>query len=236
LADGFFSGCIVCGGELVYSGQAADETCSLCGATEATNARCSRGHFICNDCHSGSANDLIERYCVKSDSCDPQTMALALMRHPSLKMHGPEHHFLVPAVLLASCCNRTGTPHDIKVERIAKARQRAGDVKGGFCGLQGACGAAIGAGIFVSVMTGATPLADRERMLANLMTAECLRAIAENGGPRCCKREVFWTIQTAVGFIRREFGVELAAEPLPPCPFSGLNRDCIGDRCRFFGT
>jgi hypothetical protein len=32
-------------------------------------------------------------------------MALNLMKNPQIKMHGPEHHFLVPAVLLAAYYN-----------------------------------------------------------------------------------------------------------------------------------
>ena len=35
---------------------------------------------------------------------------------------------------------------------------RATDIKGGFCGFYGNCGAAVGTGIYVSIITGATPL------------------------------------------------------------------------------
>jgi hypothetical protein len=232
----YLTGCLICGGELIYSEHSTIENCCYCGVTEATNVGCSNGHFVCDACHNNSANDLIERYCGNSDSTSPLAMALALMRNPALKMHGPEHHFLVPAVLLASYFNQTGITQDIVVDKIRMARQRAEDVKGGFCGLQGACGAAIGAGIFVSVMTGATPLADRERRLSNLMTAECLKVIAENGGPRCCKREVLWTLKTAIEFAQREFGIILPVEALPPCSFSNLNKECIRERCRFNGA
>lgn len=231
----FLAGCLICGSDLIYSPQASSEQCHLCGVTETTNTRCSNEHYVCDRCHSGSGNDLIERYCINTDSTAPLAMALELMHSPALKLHGPEHHFLVPAVLLASCFNRNGTAKDVLEEKIRQARRRAEEVKGGFCGLQGACGATIGAGIFVSVMTGSTPLSDRERRLANLMTAECLRVVAENCGPRCCKREVFWTIRTAVEFIRRELGVALSLEPLPSCTFSSGNSECIQERCRFYG-
>ncbi len=33
-------------------------------------------------------------------------LAIRLMRLPAVKMHGPEHHFLVPAVLLAAYLER----------------------------------------------------------------------------------------------------------------------------------
>lgn len=227
------SGCLICGSNLVYSERAEDVTCSYCGATETSTARCSRRHYVCDRCHNGSANDLIERFCCATRSCSPLAMAQLLMRNPLLKMHGPEHHFLVPAVLLAACYNRTGAPRQLVTEKIGLARQRAGDVKGGFCGMLGACGAAIGAGIFVSVMSGATPLADRERRLANAMTAHCLGVIAEHTGPRCCKREVFWALIAAREFIAGELGVDLPEEPLPVCTFSSLNRECLRERCSF---
>jgi hypothetical protein len=49
-----------------------------------------------------SANDFIEKYCIVSDESDPLAMALTLMRNPALTMHGPEHHFLVSAVLITA--------------------------------------------------------------------------------------------------------------------------------------
>lgn len=54
--------------------------------------------------------------------------------------------------------------NDRKAEQLATARKRAEDVKGG-------CGAAMGAGIACSIITGATPLARDEWRLSNLMTA-----------------------------------------------------------------
>lgn len=151
-------------------------------------------------------------------------------------MHGPEHHFLVPAVLLAAFYTVTGTANYDYAEKIQEARNRAEDVKGGFCGFQGACGAAIGAGIFMSIVTGATPLSDRERALSNRITAECLRAMAENGGARCCKRESLLAIITSVEFVRREFGVVMPVDFLPPCSFTAGNRECIRERCGFYGN
>ena len=54
------SGCVVCGEKLVYSETLAPASCFFCGATHETGARCANGHYVCDDCHSGSANDLIE--------------------------------------------------------------------------------------------------------------------------------------------------------------------------------
>ena len=51
------------------------------------------------------AMELIESYCISSKSEDPLELALTVMRNPKVKMHGPEHHFLVPACLLAAYYN-----------------------------------------------------------------------------------------------------------------------------------
>ena len=75
-------------------------------------------------------------------------------------MHGPEHHFLIPAVLLSAFYNVSGEPGE-KEKKIKQARKRAENVLGGFCGFYGDCGAAVGTGIFVSVITGATPLSQK---------------------------------------------------------------------------
>ncbi len=230
----YLTGCLVCGAELSYSRRYTSRTCYYCGVTQETNASCSEGHYVCDSCHNGTANDLIERYCGNTGSTSPLSMALTMMKNPAVKMHGPEHHFLVPAVLLAACRNLNGTDKSGVAEKIRQARIRAEEVKGGFCGFQGACGAAIGAGIFMSLMTGATPLSDRERVLSNLITADCLRAIADNGGARCCKRASFRAILTATEFVRRELGIDLPVEWPPACAFTELNRECLLERCAFY--
>ena len=229
------SGCLICGDDLHYSEYLTMQTCYYCGITNETNASCRSGHYVCDSCHNGTANDLIERYCSNTDSTSPLSMAMTLMRNPALKMHGPEHHFLVPAVLVTAFYNRKNAEKGDVTEKIREARKRAEEVKGGFCGFQGACGAAIGTGIFMSLVTGATPLSDRGRKLSNMATAESLWVIAENGGARCCKRESFWAIITAVEFVRREFGIVLPVDLPPPCVFTALNRECLHERCKFYG-
>ncbi len=155
------------------------------------------------------------------------------MNNPAVKMHGPEHHFLIPAVLLASYFNQKGLPAEEKVKSIREARKRSEDIKGGFCGLHGACGAAIGSGIFISVLSKSTPLSKVEWRLSNRMTAESLGKISENEGPRCCKRSLFLSTISAVDFLAREFGVEIFTTRQPVCTFSSLNKECHHENCPF---
>jgi hypothetical protein len=228
------TGCLVCGQGLVYLDAPEELVCSSCGRRTASSVRCPAGHFICDDCHRLPAEEFIERACLATDIPDPLELALFLMRHPSVRMHGPEHHFLVPAVLL-TCHSLVAGEREKLPGRLEKARARARDVKGGFCGFLGDCGAAVGTGIFVSVLSGATPLSREEWRLANLMTSRSLHDIALAGGPRCCKRNTYLAILAAVAFLREEWGLDLPVKRDIACEFSDLNRECRGLECRFFG-
>jgi len=228
---GFRSGCLVCGSPLRYRAAAEPMTCATCGATVPSTARCAQGHFVCDPCHGGTAKDVIERVCAAAEGTDPLEIARSLMRHPAVKLHGPEHHFLVPAALLAADANARGVPEE-KPRLVAEARRRSDPVAGGFCGFQGACGAAIGAGIYVSLATGATPLADEAWGLANGATARALEVLARVGGPRCCKRTTGLVLLAAVKYARERLGVELGGRGAP-CEVSDLNGECIRARCPF---
>src|SRR5512136_2417690 len=151
------SGCLLCGEELVYLDATEPMPCAGCGAVRPSRTRCPAGHFLCDACHSGDANDAVERVCAAAGEADPVAIALRAMRHPRVRMHGPEHHFLVPAALLAAWCNARGAGGE-RAARVAEARRRAAPLVGGMCGTQGACGAAIGTGIFATVVLGVTPL------------------------------------------------------------------------------
>ncbi len=224
---------MLCGEAIVYRPDQTLLTCALCGVEHSANARCAAGHFVCDACHAVSALDLIEATCRSHEGSDPVALALALMRSPTVLMHGPEHHFLVPAALLTAVCNARGEPEK-KAQLLAEARVRAQAVKGGFCGLWGACGAGIGTGIFASLLTGATPLSTGTWALANRMTARALSAIAEAGGPRCCKRTTLIALEVALDALRTDHGVPLQATPHQPgCEWTRFNKECQGLSCRF---
>ena len=230
------TGCLICGKELVYFETERDLVCMYCGETHSANASCVDGHFVCDRCHGSSANDLIERTCLQETGSDPLALAIKLMRSPQFHMHGPEHHFMVPAVLLAAWHNQSAGPQGDLAKQLAQARKRAEIVPGGFCGFQGACGAAIGTGIFVSVITESTPTSKETWGLSNLMTAESLKAIAEPGGPRCCKRDSFLALLTAMEFMKVHFGATWQVEQPVICTFISLNKECIHRDCPFFGA
>jgi hypothetical protein len=226
------SGCLTCGAALEYLSAGERMRCVLCGAEAESAARCAAGHFVCDACHSGTAKDAIERACLAAEGDDPLAIARALMRHPKLKLHGPEHHFLVPAALLAAHASATGRRADLP-RLLAEARRRSDAVAGGFCGFQGACGAGIGAGIYVSLVTGATPLTREPWALANGATARALEILSSVGGPRCCKRTTGLVLLAAIQYASERLGVRLAGSSAP-CEFADRNSQCIEGRCPFY--
>lgn len=226
------TGCLICGFELAYLPSEQEFQCEYCNKTFTTEVCCINNHFVCDSCHTLAPNDLIDQYCRTTPLKDPYLIAATLMKNPRINMHGPEHHFLVPAVLLAAWYNRLLNPV-LKDTSIIKARRRAEEIKGGVCGSHGTCGAAIGTGIFMSLITGATPLSREEWRLANLMTSESLKTIANNGGPRCCKRNSFLAINSAIDYLKEHFATELPKEGKISCEFAILNPECLGEDCCF---
>jgi len=225
--------CLLCGQPLTYFTDPRSMTCALCGSEFSSEASCTAGHFVCNNCHSASANELIEKICAHSDSVRPAELAVELMRSPLIAMHGPEHHYLVPAVLLTAYYNIQGQGEE-KRKKIRVARSRAENVLGGFCGFYGACGAGVGTGIFISLITDSTPLSEESWGQANQMTAESLRCIGALGGPRCCKRDTFMALKTAGKFLRQKYDIKMDIPDTIVCDFDQFNRECKEEACPFY--
>lgn len=225
--------CLICAAPLAYHSQVQAFTCVLCGDDFQSEVSCEHGHFICDACHSASANELIEKVCIQSESTQPVELAVELMKSPTIKMHGPEHHYLVPAVLLTAFYNKRNQPEE-KIKKLRVARKRAENVLGGFCGFYGACGAGVGTGIFISLITDSTPVSKETWGLANKMTSESLACIAKLGGPRCCKRDTYLALKSASAFVQEHFSIRLPISEPIICGFSHLNRECLLADCPFY--
>lgn len=227
------SGCLVCGEALVYREKAEAFTCAYCGKPFEAHEACAAGHYICDSCHSLGAFDVIREFCLTTEIADPLRMATAIMRRPAIHMHGPEHHYLVPAVLIAAYCRASGRTAELPA-LLSEAEKRAKTVPGGYCGFYGSCGAGIGTGIFVSIVTGATPLSKETWGLANKMTSRSLSIIAEGGGPRCCKRDSYAAIREAALFAAEKLGVSLSVAGKTVCGFYPKNRECLKEECPYY--
>lgn len=228
----FRSGCLICGGELVYFKQPQKLKCEFCGQENEAEAACVQRHYVCDHCHRRAAFESISAEAKASTLRDPLAIARKMMAHPSVNMHGPEHHYLVAAALLAAYVN-SGGKLDLE-KALSQARQRAEKVPGGICGLWGCCGAAVASGIFVSLATGASPLSGEEWSLANQMTSESLAVISRHGGPRCCKRDSFLAIRAAADFCAKHLGVKMEESGETVCSFFSMNPSCRKSDCLFF--
>lgn len=227
-------GCMVCAEELVYSTEDKDLKCIYCNETFQSNVTCSSGHYICNTCHSKDSMDLIFSYCLNSDETNPVNMAIELMKSENINMHGPEHHFLVPAVLVAAYYEKVSKP-ELKEDKLRITKERAKKVPGGICGNYGTCGAAVGTGLFMSIITEATPLTEGSWGLSNEITGHSLISMGQTGGPRCCKRNTFIALVEACKFIEEKLDVKLYdyENTKITCEFKQNNKQCIGKRCPF---
>lgn len=226
------SGCLICGSDIEYTDHEQLFACNFCGRSFQSNAACTQGHFICDDCHAVDAMEVIFRTCLDHTGTNPVELASRIMHHPSVKMHGPEHHFLVPAVLLSCYYNLKDNPNQ-KRTKLESARTRSATVLGGFCGTHGTCGAAIGAGIFMSLILDSTPLKTIEWKHSNMTSALALTEIAIQGGPRCCKRDSWISILEAVKYLETELHFSMPVTK-PSCGFTHLNQECLEEACGYY--
>ncbi len=174
--------------------------------------------------------EVICNVCMQETSRDPIVIIRHLMEQPFCHMHGPEHHMMVGAALLTAYHNAGG-----KVDLSAALNeicQRGKAVPGAVCGYWGACGAGISTGMFISIITGSGPLAQQVWPLPIRMTAKALENIGSVGGPRCCKRDSYLAILSAIDYVKEHFGVEMAKSEVT-CIHSHLNKQCIGSTCPF---
>jgi hypothetical protein len=148
-------------------------------------------------------------------------------------MHCPEHHYMMPAVLLSAARRVKGDCRELLERDLSAAAERARNVLPGFCGWYGACGAAVGSGIFLSLLTDTSPYSEETWGKVNQLTSECLRDIATLGGPRCCKRVCFTALGTTAAFMRTHFGLDIGGWPKIRCAYHSRNAECKGVQCPY---
>ena len=229
--DEHFAGCLICGEELIYQDEHRSLTCELCGQPGLSNVACPKDHYVCDTCHSESAILSIRRMLQQSQETDPICLLQAAFDDPKVYMHGPEHHTIVPFVLLTAYKNAGG---DIDYSKaMAEAYQRSKKVPGGICGSWGVCGASVGAGIFASIATGSNPLNKDKWGIPMQLTSQILARLSQVGGPRCCKRTTRIAIEEAARFSGEVLGIPLVAST-PGCSYHLRNQQCLLDDCPYY--
>jgi len=229
--------CLICGGDNIYSNQADGAKCLFCGESFYTNTICENGHYVCEQCRTERAIEMITSICKKTRKKEAINIAYELLMNKWVKMHGSEHTYLVAAVLLSAYKNRgygAATANWSFPKNLEEARLRTMKIPPGTCGYWGCAGEAISCGIFASLTLRAAPMSVRERGTANLLCSKVLEQISIYGGPRCSKRETFIAILTTSQFTEEYWQMPLTDFDGVECTFHPRNEDCIGERCPFF--
>ncbi|MBE6837727.1 MAG: SAM-dependent methyltransferase [Ruminococcus sp.] len=222
--------CLICKAPLVYLEEDKLMECAICRKKENSKTSCENGHYVCNECHTKGLSDILS-LCLNTKSKNPFEIIDKMMSMSFCHMHGPEHHIMVGASLLTAYKNAGGRL-DLK-KALDEMFRRGKAVPGGACGFWGACGAGISTGMFISIVTGATPLAEKSWGLSNQMTARALSRIGQIGGPRCCKRDSYIAILSAIEFTNKKLGVKMESHKIT-CKRFSKNNQCIKSRCPFY--
>lgn len=170
--------------------------------------------------------------CLKENSKNPIEIFKNIANQEFIRIHGPEHHILDGASVLTAYYNAGGTI-DLK-ESLEEIVKRGSQMPGATCGLWGVCGAVSSVGAALSIIDGTGPLSEDSSWGKHMVfTSKALAALAEIGGPRCCKRDAFLTLREAINFINSNYDVQLEQCDIS-CSYSEKNNQCIKSRCPFY--
>lgn len=176
--------------------------------------------------------ELIKRECFKAKSTNPIEILTSIMKQDYINMHGAEHHILDGASLMTAMYN-AGMKFDL-AQALDELITRGKLMPGATCGKWGMCGSSASVGAVLSIINQTGPLSNDKGYRDNIiLVSKALQKIAEIGGPRCCKRNAFLSITTAVDFVNEQYGLNLPKQE-SKCEFSNKNKQCIGTKCPFF--
>lgn len=227
--------CPLCGKDKIFFDEGTEtiKPCDICGADFEADANCESGHYVCHMCRQKQAREAIISHCLESAHKQPYPLVLELMQLPEVAIHGPEHHLLLTAALLTCYCNEKDHRYDLP-DFLAVANERSIGVPGGACGMWGVCGAAIGSGIYMGIITESSPYAEMEWKTTGQLTARCANAISCEGGPRCCKRDTFLSLKETAAYSNAVLDTHFTVPDDMQCIFYPNNKECKKRACPFF--
>jgi len=225
--------CILCGEELHQIDKLEDRICDFCGQVKTIPVVCDNSHCICSECMEKTPEEFVIDRCLKYKGISPLNLRVEIMNSPVIRMHGAEHHLIVPAVL-TTCLHNYHKSEESLNAKLNAIERRAKEETPRVCSFDiNTCGAAIGLGVFLSTYLNRELVDEDEWTLSNQITAQALKKIAEAGAPRCCKRDTYLSIQSAIEFLKEHFAVELPYAEAK-CTFSLRNRTCKHEECQFY--
>lgn len=220
--------CMVCGSSLQYADTEEQQVCTYCGQLFQSAVSCTEGHYVCDACHAEDALDVITHHCLTSKETDMLRLFEQIRNHPAIPVHGPEHHAMVPGIILSTYRNLGGNILDMN---ISSGISRGKTIAGGSCGFMGICGAATGIGIAFSIMLQANPVKPEQRKTVQQVTAAVLEEIARLEAARCCQRDCWIAIKKAAELSVHLLDIPLMASYTIPCNQQHLNNECFGKAC-----
>lgn len=235
----FLENCMICGSELTYQTHSIDIACNYCGKTFAASVFCPNGHYVCDECHGASYYDFLEKRVTEIKSRNPMEIAEMLLQGPSLPSLGAEHHPIVVVSLLTAVKNygevslSDGFKRSISDDDIREGIRRMKQIPACTCAYHGACGAGLGVGACVSILLDATCAKDIERTLSMRATNAALNAIANCGGPGCCKQSVRTAVLTGVEILKELFQIKLPISHTRCFHIKDTTHGCKGIYCQY---
>jgi ubiquinone/menaquinone biosynthesis C-methylase UbiE len=229
-AQRFSKDCRVCGSPLTYLENDREKKCAFCGIVKMANAVCEKDHFVCDACHGENAVNIVRQICMNTDETDMINLLNIIRNHPAIPLHGPEHHFIVPGVIVATYRNLGET---VTEEDIITAIDRGKTIPGGVCAFWGGCGAALGAGAAFAVLLKGNPVKAPERKIVQKITNAISSEINQVEAARCCQRETWTALKTAAALSKKYLPVCLKADGKTHCAQQSKNKECIGKGCPY---
>lgn len=222
------TGCLVCGQPVHYLAAEVRQACAFCGGVFMAPVQCAAGHFVCDACHTRDAEAFLEHICTTTTKTDLIALLQEIRRHPAIPLHGPEHHLMVPGIILATYRNLGG---QVPRTMLQTALRRGKTVPGGYCAYTGGCGAALGVGIAFSLILRASPVKARERQQVQQVIQAVIQAQARFAAARCCQRDSWLALKTAAALSKTYLSISLPADAPLRCQQVHLNQECLGQSC-----
>lgn len=175
--------------------------------------------------------EAIKKECLASSSTNPIELLISIMEKDYIPMHGPIHHVLDGSCFLTAMHN-AGVEFDLD-HALDEMCERGKKMPGATCGQWGMCGSSASVGAALAIIHETGPLSHNEYYKDNLkLVSACLSRIGDVGGPRCCKRNAFLSLSTAIDFASEHYQIKLDKTDIH-CSFSSKNKQCLGQNCPF---
>ena len=170
--------------------------------------------------------------CVNEKSTSPYQIFKDVAGMSFVRMHGPEHHVLDGACILTAFRNAGGQIDLPKA--LLELMQRGLQMPGAMCGMWGVCGSTTSVGAALSILEGTGPLSQDDSWGSHMdYTSRALQGLAGIGGPRCCKRDAYVSIETAIDYIAQRYQVQLEKDSIR-CSFYPQNGQCLKEGCPYY--